>query len=859
MSALTKFVLKDVKLNRKRSIGILIGITLSVMLICTVACIFSSYNKTMLETDINTSGYWHISLSGIDEAKLEKLNLNKNVDMVKSVYNNYYQYPNQTTNKVDNLTISFMDEETFNYLKYQKLDGNYPQSEYEILVSKSFLKKINKKIGDEISLTEEHEDNIPSESIGTNDLQDTTTVMETLPIKYRIVGTYNGVYFDNTAISTNSKKGDIDAYVVLQDPHDYKDALANILEIDKFDYYLYENGKLANTKYIYELNDVLMDEVHPLESKSIQVALLEVVLIIIIILYTSIYSIRNSFSISQTEKLKMHGMLASIGATSKQLKNSMVLEGLILGIIGIPMGILLSIVVTYTLVGMINSIQFMESLNTHFVYSISWGSIFLSILLGFTTILLSTRRAARQASRVSPIDNLRSNTDIKSERKIKKTPKLIDKLFGIGGVIAYKNIKRSSKKYHTTVVALTTSVFMFITISYLLKDSFEPMTVSHDYNIQIFPSSASYGKFEPKDVEKIYQLSNVEKMYYIDTIIDLIYNSDNEKAYVYKLFNSKNEVIYQNLTYVALDDNTFKDYIQTLNLDYNNMKDKAILYIPKRELLDFLETSPFDSLISTEISLNVNDTFSGRIRSTVVVDDKDDEEIDDGVLYKFNIGYQTEKLPFDYVNAQGRVLPEERPIILVNKMDYPTISNPLSSFINIKASDPNRIEKQIEEININYPITNFYALQQDMENIALFGNIVLYSIIGIISIIGITNIFNTITSNMNLRQKEFAILKSIGMTRKEFNRMINLEVLLYSFKSLFWGIFLSILVTYLSYYSDKVSDTSEVINPEIYKLPLIEIVISIIVVLVIVYMIMKFSINKINKQNIIETIRNDNI
>lgn len=97
MRALTKFVLKDVKLNRKRSIGILIGITLSVMLICTVACIVSSYSKTMLQSDINYFGYWHISLSGIDEAKLEKLNLNRNVNMVKSVYNNYYQYTNQRT------------------------------------------------------------------------------------------------------------------------------------------------------------------------------------------------------------------------------------------------------------------------------------------------------------------------------------------------------------------------------------------------------------------------------------------------------------------------------------------------------------------------------------------------------------------------------------------------------------------------------------------------------------------------------------------------------------------------------------------------------------------------------------------
>ncbi len=848
MNVLTKFVINDLKLNRKRSIGILIGIILSVMLICTVSCIFSSYNKTTLQKDIDYSGYWHISLFDIDESKLEKLTLNKNVNMVKSVYNNYYQYTNQTNNKVDNLAISFMDEETFNYLKYQKLDGNYPQNENEILVSKSLLKKIDKKLGDEINLTEEQEDNIDSNSIDINE----SSIIEKSPIKYKIVGTYDAFYFDKTtAISTHKKEGSIDAYVVLKDPYDYKDALANILEIDKFDYALYENDELAKTKYIYELNSVLFDEVHPIESKYIQVTLLAIALIFIIIIYTSIYSIRNSFSISQTEKLKMHGMLASIGATSKQLKNSMVLEGLILGIIGIPIGILLSIIVTYGLVLMINSIQFTDIFSIQFSYSISWKAIFLSILLSFVTILLSTRRAAMKASRVSPIDNLRSSTDIKSERKIKKMPKLIDKLFGIGGVIAYKSIKRSSKKYHTTIVALAISVFMFITTSYLLKNDLQPQPVSNGYNIQIYPSSFNK-KFDPKDIEKISQLPNVEKMYYVDTMINSIYSSDNEKVYSYKLFNEKNEVIYQDLTYIALDDNTFKDYLQTLKLDYNNMKDKAILYIPKGELLDSIKASSLDTLFSTEISLEVNDTFYGRIRSTIVVDKRGDEEVDDGILYKFDIGYKTEKLPFDCIESQGRTIPYENPIIIVNKANYPTISNPLSSFINIKANDPNLIEEQIEKINIDYSINNFYAIQKMMKSVTLCANILVYCVIGILSIIGITNIFNTITSNMNLRQKEFAILKSIGMTKKEFNRMINLEVILYSFKSLFYGISLSILIT-LIYHCNNASDG------ESYQFPWLYIMISIVVVLVIVYFIMKYSINKTNKQNIIETIRNDNV
>ena len=132
-------------------------------------------------------------------------------------------------------------------------------------------------------------------------------------------------------------------------------------------------------------------------------------------------------------------------------------------------------------------------------------------------------------------------------------------------------------------------------------------------------------------------------------------------------------------------------------------------------------------------------------------------------------------------------------------------------------------------------------------------SIFLYGSIGVITLIGVTNIFNTITSNMELRQKEFAMLKSVGMTKKEFNRMINLETLFYSSKSLCYGIALGLIGSYIIHLAFNKS------VERAFALPLTAIIISIIFVFIIVYIIMKYSISKINKQNTIETIRKENV
>ena len=150
-----------------------------------------------------------------------------------------------------------------------------------------------------------------------------------------------------------------------------------------------------------------------------------------------------------------------------------------------------------------------------------------------------------------------------------------------------------------------------------------------------------------------------------------------------------------------------------------------------------------------------------------------------------------------------------------------------------------------------------YHINNIDENVRILNNfrtlvaIFLYGFIIVIALIGVTNIFNTITTSMELRRPEFAMLRSIGMTKKEFNRMIRLESLFLGLRSLIYGIVIGLVLSVIIYKAAGLIGS--------YRPPLIAIAISSLVVFALISLIMRYSINRINKQNIIETIRNENI
>ena len=215
--------------------------------------------------------------------------------------------------------------------------------------------------------------------------------------------------------------------------------------------------KIVKTPHI--MNGYLISlETMSLKNSTMKVLYILSTIVIIIIIVSSVFCIKNSFDISIAEKTKQYGMFRSIGATSKQIKKNVLYEAFILGIIGIPLGILCGLLASWILIKVCNYYLYGTLNGITLVFNTSLISILISILLGSITIYFSALKSARRASKLSPMVAIRNSEDIKIKSKKLRTPKYIKSLFGVGGVISYKNLKRNKKKYRTTVISIVISV-----------------------------------------------------------------------------------------------------------------------------------------------------------------------------------------------------------------------------------------------------------------------------------------------------------------------------------------------------------------------------------------------------------------
>ena len=280
---------------------------------------------------------------------------------------------------------------------------------------------------------------------------------------------------------------------------------------------------------------------------------------------------------------------------------------------------------------------------------------------------------------------------------------------------------------------------------------------------------------------------------------------------------------------IGLDTETFNKYLKKIGVNAKDIKEQAILC---DNHLYFEENS--DKALEKRIyKYNKNDTIVGKV---------DDKEM------SFKIGAIADIQPYGFENTQA-----SGGYLVINIEEHKNLEFE-PKYLLVQSSNADKYIEDVEKLNIDdLSYYNFEEQAREQNAMSLIVKIFLYGFITVITLIGVTNIFNTITSNMELRQKEIASLKSIGMTKKEFNRMINLETCFYSIKSLIYGIFLGLIGTFALYKAFSIK-----IEKGIY-IPINPIIISIIAVFILVFIIMKYSMAKINKQNTIETIRNENI
>lgn len=845
MNILNKLSIKNLKLNKKRTISTIIGIVLSVALICAVATMTTSFRETLLQGAISKRGYYHIKLSDITENDIKDIKNNRDIKDIKQIQEVGYAELKTSQNKdKPYIHLYSMENSTFEFLKFKLIEGNFPKNENEIIISKHIITngKSDIKIGDTITLDvgkRISSDNIELDSSCSYNSEH-EKIEDSEKHTFKVVGMIErpDYTFENTGdpgytmITTNLNRGKTEAYLSLKKPKEYKSSISELLGVNYDDLDVIEkNG--GETKYKHEINsEILRWEVFAFSDSTVSMLYSVIGVVIFIIIFTSVFCIRNSFAISITEKIKMYGMLSSVGATRKQIKKNVIFEAMALGLIGIPLGILSGLFADFVLLKIVNVLlsDALVGYANGIVFKVSIIPIIISIILGFITIYLSAISSAKKAAKVSPIEQLRNSDEIKIKNKKLKTPKIIEKVFKTGGVLAYKNLKRSKKKYRTTVISIAVSVFIFITMNAFITNMFDltgQYYEDYDYNFIVESS-----KFTDEEINKIVKQESVESYHILYQPKRMYEIRDLSKIHEYGKELITEELSgekYCGLYLVALDEASFKEYSKKIGVKFEDVKDTGILCDEYNEYDKETGAVELKRLYKYE-------------KGDTIVGEYNKEEL------KIKVGDVSKIKPY----GLERVL-YDGGYLVVNKNEFKNIDFSDDVTITIQSNNTTELQTAIEEKDSSLTIVNLEDVAKEEKSMILVTNIFLYGLIAVITLIGVTNIFNTITSNMELRQKEFAMLKSIGMTKKEFNRMINLETLFYGTKSLLYGIILGLLGTLAMYKAFSVK-----IDAGMY-IPIKPIIISVIFVFILIFIIMRYSISKINKQNTIETIRKENI
>ena len=612
MKILNKLTIKSLKLNKKRTLVTIIGIMLSTALITVVAGMITSGIATLKEYNKKTSGDYQVEFKDVQTQDLSYIEENRNIENYFLTSNiGYANLEGSANEDKPYVNIIGIDSSAQAKLPITIDEGRLPTNSSELLISKSIITngEVNLQVGDKITF-DVSKRLLEDKELTQDDILTPDEHLESMYGKeYTIVGIMERLNFDLepysapgytvfTYLDVNNlgSKANIFANFTKEGAKNYQEVLCNILGLDAnyekehnyIDIMELSTGKTKDeigSKYNIAINtDVLQFEGVGINSSYIRMLYLIGIIVVAIIIISSVFVIRNSFAISITERTRQYGMLSSIGATKKQIRKNVLFEGFILGIIGIPLGILLGVGVNFILSIILNNLIGKIIDNVTFIYSLPVVAIIFSIILAGVTIYFSCRSSARRAAKVSPIDAIRSNADIKISGKKVKSPKIIKKLFGVGGDIAYKNLKRNKKKYRTTVISLVVSIAIFISITSLVQYGFNISNqafTDYKYNLMVSISSAedkneafnTYKKIASD--ERVNSYSVTRFLFGTMDMKDVKFSNDGKDYY-----NSMDAIVdgatYQ-LIIVSVGDEEYQRYIKDLGLNYDDAKDKIIL------------------------------------------------------------------------------------------------------------------------------------------------------------------------------------------------------------------------------------------------------------------------------------------
>lgn len=821
MNILNELTVKSLKKNKRRTVLTIFEILLSVALITAITTFVSSMQGSLVDFAKKNSGNYHILVENVPKDKQKYLLHNEKAEkkiVIQTIGNakplslQYEEGVNEEN--ATKIKVRAVKKENFSDLGMILQSGKFPQSENEIVIPEHFWGDYTTKIrvGDKLKLNIDGKEKEYTVS-GISGMSAVEFHSEE-----GMLGCSLFTISDDEKISEN-----IDVAMLMKNPKDtfaFREMLEKELGLHEL-----------------QINNILLDFQGAVVNANVLVVLKVLAgMVIGIILLTSIFVIKNSFDISITERLKQYGMLVSVGATSKQIRKNVLFEGVVLGIIAIPLGVLLGVGAIWCTLQVVMKILEGTSFGgeVELKMYVSVVAILIAVAIAIVMIYISSLIPAKKAQKVSPMEAIREAKDTKLEAKKLRTSKLFRKVFGIEGEIARKNLKRSRKKYRITVFSIFISIVLFLSISSVRIYGQEMQNMKFakmDYNLIAHYDEDDLGK-QGEIFRRASKVDGVKKAEIVKVWIgdpkNISFTKTAEKSRGIEEFTQEEKDKEAQYVFYSLSNETYKAFAKELGLSYEEVKDKGIL-------------------CDTSISF-VRDEEDEKAKKTkyheLAVKEGEKLQFDGGEI---EIVKRADRLPFtqNFYYGVNVIVSEE----WMSHRDF------RYDGLYIDAEDTMKVRENMERITGKDGWTYMDFAEQARENnsINLIISIFLYGFVAVISIIGITNVFNTITTNVALRSREFATLRSVGMTDKEFKKMIWYESFLYGTKSLLYGVPVGLGLSYIFY-----RQFTNILEMS-YIVPYQQVIICILFVFIILCLTMQYAVKKVEKQNIIETIRSENI
>ncbi|WP_312059482.1 ABC transporter permease [Anaerotignum sp.] len=844
MNIFHKITLESLKKSRTRTLVTIVGVMLSAAMITSVATFAVSLQNYMINGAAVKYGNWHVAIPNGESSFLSEQREDSRVESVVGLQNiGYAPLEDGLNPDKPYLFVTGWNKEALKELPIKLISGRLPENSGEVLIPAHIAANggVNIMVGDTINLAigerikgdrklSQHDAYCAGEEALVSKTEKT----------YKVVGIcrrpaieeYSAPGYTMITTEDTVPSESYTVFITLKNPyqvHSYVDSIS--------DY------------YSHVLNDDVLRFMGLSGEKMITILLYSIVAILVaLVMLGSVFLIYNSFNISLNERMHQFGILMSVGATEKQLRNSVLFEGLCVGAVGIPLGILVGIPSIRLVLALV------EKNFANAMYDTVPLALVLSIpvligaaVISLITILISAYIPAKKAARTPVMECIRQTNEVKVDEKAIKISRFARRFYGLEEILALKNFKRNKRRYRSIILSLTLSVVLFVTANsfgtYLKQIGEGSAMVSEDYDICFYTRDMAQSDMlqlydEMKTAEGVtgsaYQALSTYSC--VLNVSDLPQNFLNEFGELIG-YDGKNETVEIKLDVQFVENGVYENLLKGLGLSQTEFtgQDQNMIMTGILPLHWYTQQQPMEFMLPSKNGEQVK-----KLSATFVKDYPD-------------------LLPSDPGDWSGYTLMIIAPYEV--KPQFDALDNtvkPAKLGMTFQSENPGRSTAEmktiIEGANITsyYNLYNLYEILEQNRNLSFVVNLFSVVFIAMITLIGIANVFNTISTNVKLRRRELAMLRSVGMSDKDFNQMMCFECVLYGGRTMLWGLPLSGVLSYLIYKGMELGGGNIT-----FVFPWKSMTISVFGVLLIVFVTMVYAINKIRKENIIDALRDD--